>query len=198
MLSPDNSTQPISHSGRMTLLQVAMRSIREGLQSGRALHVDSREFPAELRSQRACFVTLNNNRGLRGCIGHLEATQPLICDVSENAFSAAFHDPRFPPLAAAELQGLELHISVLTPAMPLECASEAALTGKIRPGVDGLILEEHGHRGTFLPSVWESLPDPAEFIRQLKRKAGLPTDYWSTGIRIARYQTEAFSTVDTV
>ena len=197
MPSPDAAVRPISHDGRVTLLQIALRSIREGLASGRALRVDSDDFPEELRAQRACFVTLQSEGDLRGCIGHLQAVQPLVCDVSENAFSAAFRDPRFAPLSAVEIEGLEVHISVLTPPSPMSCSSEQALLHEVRPGVDGLILEDGAHRGTFLPSVWESLPDPRSFVQQLKRKAGLPTDYWSEGIRVSRYQTEAFSSGDT-
>ena len=141
---------------------------------------------------RASFVTLHRQGELRGCIGHLEGVQPLVVDVAENAFAAAFRDPRFPPLAEPELAGLALHISVLTPATELEFESEQDLVAQLRPGIDGLILQEGAARGTFLPSVWESLPDPHQFLAQLKRKAGLPSDHWSERIRVFRYETEAF------
>jgi AmmeMemoRadiSam system protein A len=130
---------------------------------------------------------------LRGCIGHLEATLPLVEDVAENAFSAAFRDPRFPALRDTEYAALELHISVLTPAEPLDCNSESDLLRQMRPYQDGLILAEGLRRGTFLPSVWEQLPEPREFLRHLKRKAGLPDDYWSPSLQIYRYETESFS-----
>ncbi len=113
-------------------------------------------------------------------------------DVVENAFASAFKDPRFPPLAAAEFDDLEIHISVLSPATPMMFSSEADLLRQLRPGVDGLILEDGPHRGTFLPSVWESLPQPLEFLRNLKMKAGLPADHWSDRVRVYRYQTESF------
>jgi AmmeMemoRadiSam system protein A len=118
----------------------------------------------------------------------------VVTDVAENAFAAAFRDPRFPPLTQAELQGLEIHLSILTPAQPLEFSSEDELIAQLRPGVDGLILEDEGQRGTFLPSVWESLSEPASFLRNLKIKAGLSADHWSPSLQVERYTTESFST----
>jgi AmmeMemoRadiSam system protein A len=141
---------------------------------------------------RASFVTLNIADRLRGCIGRLEATRPLVEDLADNAFSAAFRDPRFPPLSALEYTQIALHVSILSPATELEFNDQADLVRRIRPGIDGLILIEGSHRGTFLPSVWESLPEPREFIAQLKVKAGLPADYWSDRIKVLRYTTESF------
>lgn len=187
---PDTSLNPTL---RQTLLQTAAASIQHGLESGSPLTVALDEQPTELQQTRATFVTLNRHDRLRGCIGHLEAIQPLIIDVAENAFAAAFHDPRFPPLTKPELHGLEIHLSILSPSQPLAFSSEEELISMLRPGVDGLILEDVGRRGTFLPSVWESLPDPTEFLRHLKMKAGLPEDYWSPSIQIYRYTTESFS-----
>ncbi len=177
---------------RRQLLELAGESIRHGLDRGTPLPIDSREYPPELQAQRACFVTLNRQGMLRGCIGHLEAIEPLVTDVVRNAFAAAFQDPRFPPLSREELDGLELHISILTPSRPLEFTSEEDLLSKTRPGVDGLILEDGPYRGTFLPSVWEQLPVPEQFLRHLKQKAGLPPNYWSQTLRIQRYETESF------
>ena len=194
MPSPDSESHtPLSPELRRELLQLAKASIQYGLENGCPLPVQARDYPPELQVQRAAFVTLNRNGTLRGCIGHLQAVAPLAQDVAENAYAAAFRDPRFPPLATPELEGLRIHISILTPARPLEFASEADLVSRLRPGIDGLILEDGRHRGTFLPSVWESLPDPHEFLRHLKRKAGLPPDYWSDTVRILRYETESFS-----
>ncbi len=178
---------------RQTLLETAIASIRHGLEHGSPLKPVLDEQPAELQLERATFVTLNLQGQLRGCIGHLEAIQPLITDVAENAFAAAFRDPRFPPLSQPELQGLEIHLSILTPSQPLEFSSEDELIAQLRPGVDGLILEEKGQRGTFLPAVWESLPEPTSFLSHLKMKAGLPADYWSPSLRVYRYTTESFS-----
>ncbi len=178
---------------RRTLLRVARTSIAHGLEQGRPLPVDPLEYDAELREERASFVTLNERGRLRGCIGHLQAIQPLVADVAENAFNAAFRDPRFPPVNAAEFDALEIHISILSPPEPMTFDSEEELLRQIRPGVDGLILEEGPYKGTFLPSVWEQLPDPRRFLAELKLKAGLPPDYWSEGIRVSRYTTESFS-----
>jgi len=103
---------------------------------------------------------------------------------------AAFRDPRFPPLAADEFDELDIHLSILTPAEPVSFTSEQELITQLQPGIDGLILEEGHRRGTFLPSVWEQLPEPQQFLRHLKQKAGLSPDYWSENIRISRYRTE--------
>lgn len=141
---------------------------------------------------RATFVTLEIGGALRGCIGVLEAIRPLVVDVARNAFAAAFEDPRFPRLTRAELPRLDIHISVLTPPEPMHFDSEADLLRQIRPGIDGLILEDRGRRGTFLPSVWEQLPKPDEFFEHLRHKAGLPGGYWSETLIVSRYTTESF------
>jgi uncharacterized protein len=137
---------------------------------------------------RAVFITLEKNGRLRGCIGHLEATQPLVEDIAENAVAAALHDTRFPPVNADELPDIHLSISILTPPEPMTVADEEDLLQQLRPGIDGLILEEGRRRATFLPSVWEELPDPRNFVRHLKMKAGWSADYWSSGICASRYQ----------
>lgn len=175
------------------LLQLARESIIHGLIVECPLHIDTSNYPSRLQNELACFVTLNRNGALRGCIGHLEATQPLVKDVVGNAFSAAFHDPRFPQLTEAEMIGLEIDVSILSTSKPIEFASEQDLLIQLRPGIDGLILKHGIHQGTFLPSVWESLPEAASFLNQLKRKAGLAPDFWSNDILIMRYTTESFS-----
>ena len=192
-MAPTVFTDVLNDDQKAVLIDTAWRSIRHGLEHGRPLRV-----PDELRSGRlgepgASFVTLHADGRLRGCIGSLEAHRPLIDDVADNAFSAAFRDPRFDPLEARELDRLSLEISVLTKPEPLDARSEQDLLRRIEPGRDGLILQDGGHRGTFLPSVWESLPDPALFVRELKRKAGLRPDHWSDRLRVWRYRTESFS-----
>ena len=187
------TTSTLDPSERHVLLDVARKSIRHGLDHGSPLQVVPGDYAPALQAQRASFVTLHLDRELRGCIGHLEAVEPLVADVADNAFSAAFKDPRFPAVRETELAGLHIHVSVLTPAEPMEFTSEADLLRQLRPGVDGLILEDGWARGTFLPSVWESLPEPREFLAHLKRKAGLPMSHWSDRLRIYRYTTESFS-----
>jgi AmmeMemoRadiSam system protein B/AmmeMemoRadiSam system protein A len=174
------------------LIKLAKASIKHGLETGQPLPVNPEDYNQALGEQRACFVTLNENNQLRGCIGSLEAHRPLVKDVSDNAYAAAFRDPRFPPLSDAELEKLDIHISILTPASPMSFSSESDLISQLRPGKDGLILEDVGHRGTFLPSVWESLKTPEQFWRELKRKAGLPYDHWSDTIKVSRYETQYF------
>lgn len=178
---------------RRQLLALARASIDHGLAHGAPLQPDLPTLPASLRAARAAFVTLHLDGALRGCIGSLEARRPLAEDVAENAFAAAFRDPRFSPVTAAEVARLELQISVLSPPEPLAFASEAELLALLRPGVDGLILADCGRRGTFLPSVWAQLPEAREFLAHLKRKAGLPADHWSSTLTVARYTTESFS-----
>jgi len=190
---PSVDPNPLDPSQRRTLLALARQSIAHGLDQGCPLSVVPSDYPADLRARRAAFVTLETGGTLRGCIGHLEAVQPLVLDVAENAFAAAFRDPRFRPLTHPELARISIEISVLTPARPLSFTSEEELLRMIEPGRDGLILEEGAARGTFLPTVWESLPEPRAFLRHLKRKAGLRPDHWSDRVRVSRYRTESFS-----
>jgi uncharacterized protein len=174
------------------LLDLAEASIRHGLEQGRPLRPEASDYPAVPNEPGACFITLHSRGELRGCIGSLQAHQPLLEDVAHNAYAAAFSDPRFPPLHVSELAGLEIHLSLLSPATPLAFQSEAELLQQLRPGEDGLVLEESGHRGTFLPSVWEQLPTAVLFLQHLKQKAGLPPDYWSDSVKVSRYTTESF------
>lgn len=192
MVPMPSAEQQLSEQARETLLQLAEDSIRHGLQHRGPLKVQEADYPAELQVRRASFVTLHRQDQLRGCIGHLEAVAPLVVDVAENAYAAAFRDPRFPPLRELELAELDIHISVLTPATPMQFASEKDLISQLRPGIDGLILQDGANRGTFLPSVWESLPKPEDFFGHLKLKAGLSPLHWSDSIQVSRYETESF------
>ncbi len=173
------------------LLQIARDSIRYGLDYQQPLPVDLNRLADELKEKRASFVTLQMDGQLRGCIGMLEAVRPLAVDISENAFAAAFKDPRFPPVTEKEYERLELHLSILSPAREIRFTSEQDLIDQLQPGKDGLILQEGLQRGTFLPSVWESLPSPEQFLQHLKQKAGLPANYWSDSLRVYRYTTES-------
>lgn len=185
-------TTGLCEEEHILLRQVALEAIKYGLEHGTHIPVATSRYPALLQKPGASFVTLKKHGELRGCIGTLEAYQPLVNDVAHNAFSAAFSDPRFLPLATDELDSLEIHISILTPASPMNFDSEEDLLSQIQPGIDGLILEEGHLRGTFLPSVWESLPDAKSFLQHLKQKAGLPAHYWSPRIKVSRYRTESF------
>ena len=135
----------------------------------------------------ATFVTLKQEGELRGCIGSLEAHRLLAIDVRRNALAAAFNDPRFAPLVAPELAVTMVEVSLLSPASRVEVADEEDLLARLEPGVDGIVLELGRRRATFLPQVWESLPDPRDFIGALKRKAGMPASFWSPEMRVSRY-----------
>jgi AmmeMemoRadiSam system protein A len=183
---------PFTESQQQQLLEIARESIQEGLERGQPLTVEV-DPDTPLASPGACFVTLKLDGQLRGCIGSLEAFRPLITDVAENAYAAAFQDPRFSPLTKPELDRLDLSLSVLTPAELMTFNSQEDLLAQLQPGIDGLILQEGNRRGTFLPSVWESLPEANRFLSHLKLKAGLPEDYWSDSVQVSRYATESFS-----
>jgi AmmeMemoRadiSam system protein A len=135
----------------------------------------------------ATFVTLHCGGELRGCIGSLEPVRPLGVDVRENAVAAAFRDPRFPPLAVREFEATSVEVSLLSAAERLYVADEQDLANRLRPGVDGLILEHDGRRATYLPQVWEAIPDPLDFVAALKRKAGWSQGFWNPRVNVFRY-----------
>jgi AmmeMemoRadiSam system protein A len=178
---------------RGALLGIARQSIACGLERGAHLEIDPASHPARLRVERGCFVTLQLEGELRGCVGSLRPRGSLVCEVARIAFSAAFRDPRFAPVRAAEEPLLDVHISILSEPTPVSCTCEDELVEQLRPGVDGVILTEGDCRGTFLPEVWERFPDPRQFLAQLRQKAGLPRGHWSSSLRVERYTTEAFS-----
>ncbi len=175
------------------LLELARRELREVL-AGDAGPVPTAAIEAAwLERPGASFVTLEIDGELRGCIGSLEAYRPLAEDVRGNAVAAAFHDPRFPRLEAGELERVRLEVSVLSALEPVAWSDEADLLRRLRPGVDGLVLEHDGHRGTFLPAVWRQLPRPEQFLRQLKRKAGLSPEFWAPEVRVSRYTVDSWA-----
>ena len=169
-----------------------MDSIVSGIESGKPETVDSHDYSGALNEPRACFVTLKKDAALRGCIGSLEARRCLVEDVAANAYAAAFLDPRFDKLQRDELESLDIGISVLGPSEALDFDSQQSLLAMLRPGEDGLIIQDGKAGATFLPAVWESLPRATEFLRQLKIKAGLTADYWSDTLKAWRYTTESF------
>lgn len=173
------------------LLELARESIAHGLAHNRPVKPDPGNFPQALHEPGAAFVTLQINGQLRGCIGSLEAHQPLLDDIADNAYAAAFRDPRFSPMSERELPKLDIAISILSKPQPMSFDSEQDLLSQLQPGIDGLILESAGRRGTYLPSVWESLTTPEDFFNSLKTKAGLPADYWADDMQVWCYQTES-------
>jgi uncharacterized protein len=143
-----------------------------------------------LQRPGAVFVTLTQEGQLRGCIGSLDAHRPLEADVRSNARAAAFQDPRFMPLSEEELARTRVEVSLLTPAVPIEFKDQEDAVRQFRPGIDGVILEWQGRRGTFLPQVWESLPERHLFFTHLKQKAGLPADFWAPDVKLYRYEVQ--------
>ena len=188
--APNTPTLSAAHGE--VLLRLAANSIRHGLRTGQPLPLGLDEGPAELRQSGACFVTLKHGQRLRGCIGSLDARRPLAEDVAQHAFNAAFRDPRFQPIVANELSGLSLSIAVLGPRSAVAARDEAELIANLHPGIDGLILQDGERHGLFLPAVWESLANPADFVRHLKHKAGLAADHWSATMRCWRFTVEHF------
>lgn len=173
------------------LLGVAEGAVDHGLARGAPPAIDPTAHPGALRAQRAAFVTLLDREGrLRGCIGSIEAHRSLVEDVNANAFAAAFEDPRFPPLTGAERHGLQCKLSVLTVPEPLEFADEADLVARLEPGRDGVLIVAGERRATLLPAVWEQVPEPGEFWRLVKRKAGLDPDRVAPGMSVYRYRAE--------
>jgi len=179
-------------SQRAALLDLARRSISAGLSEARHVPYAAEHLPPALDIRRASFVTLRIDGVLRGCCGSIEVRYPLAQDVWRNAWASAFADPRFPALTADEFAQCDIHISVLSELEPLIVADERELLRTVRAGIDGLVLSADGERVTFLPSVWEQLPEPEQFLRHLKLKAGWPAEAWPANLRVWRYTTEEF------
>ena len=177
------------------LLGIAAGSIEHGLAHDRPLPVALDSVPEDLRGHGATFVTLKRGGRLRGCIGTAEAHRPLAADVAENAFQAAFKDPRFPRLTNEECVNLDLSVSVLTTPEPMTFGDQADLLAQLRPGTDGLIVADGRKRALYLPSVWEQLPEAENFLAQLKLKAGMAADHWSAAFRAHRFAAAEIKTV---
>ena len=167
------------------LLQLARLAISSQL-TGKPLPTE--DIPEKLKVPGACFVTLEIAGRLRGCIGSLQAHRPLAVDVIENARQAAFHDPRFPALTESEFAEVDLSLSLLRPPRALSFTSEQDMLDQVRAGHHGVIIADGGRRATFLPSVWEMLPDKEMFFSQLKCKAMLPADHWSNTMEVSVYE----------
>lgn len=170
---PSPEAAACGHEEDRLLLRVAHDAVVHGLETGRPPLLELERFPPPLRAPGASFVTLRIAGRLRGCLGTLEAERALVLDVAENAVGSALRDPRFPPMARVELAALSIELSLLGPLEPLAVGSEEELLARLRPGIDGLVIEEEGRRATFLPAVWSELPEPQAFLAALRRKAGL-------------------------
>ena len=181
---------------RRTLLQIARQSISNGLRRGSPVNVEQHADAGILGRPLGVFVTLTRDNSLRGCIGSMETQEPLAKSVAESAFGAAFRDPRFPQLQVHELQETHIGISILSPMEPLAVTSRGELLSGLRPHTDGLLLQDREHRSTFLPQVWQQLPDPETFLDQLLLKAGLPAEHWSSTLEFFRYHTVSFGEPD--
>jgi AmmeMemoRadiSam system protein A len=175
---------------RTQMLAMARSAITAILNAERPDVPSVDDLPDWLKPLRACFVTLESHKRLRGCIGSLDAHRPLGQDIILNAVSAVTRDHRFAPLQPGD--PVRISLSVLSPLTPLPVSSETELLAVLQPGRDGVVLQAGEHRATFLPVVWQSLSTPEAFISELKRKAGLPSDYWSDNVRIWRYHTDSF------
>lgn len=190
-------TARIDEAARRMLLDVVRAVLKQSLANGGAppqLNIEG-QVSRSLLAQRATFVTLNIAGRLRGCRGSLLPYRSLLADVADNAWQSAFGDPRFPPLTPAEMDALDIHVSILSTPRRIAAASEAELIAALAPDVEGLIIRDGDRQSLFLPSVWAQIPDPVAFLRQLKMKAGLPADHWSDSFQAYRFTTESFGEV---
>ena len=185
--------QFLSEGERSYLLKIARESLEKSVNGLPLPHLDLNSLPPLLRAPGASFVTLTFKGQLRGCIGALEPYQSLAEDVREHAVAAALQDYRFPPVQPNEVADIEIEISHLTPSMILKYENPAELLKQLRPRIDGVVLRDGMRRATFLPQVWENIPDAEEFLAHLCVKMGAPADLWfrkKLDVRI--YQVEEF------
>lgn len=178
---------------KRTLLRLARSALERGVRGESLPDLEQASMTPRLQEPGASFVTLTIHGDLRGCIGALEPSQPLAADVREHAVAAALEDPRFMPVRPEELESIELEVSRLTLPRDLEYTDAADLLEKLRPGVDGVILREGGRRATFLPQVWDKIPDKAAFLDQLCLKMGARPDTWRLRhLQVQIYQVDEF------
>ena len=158
--------------------------------------MDLHAWPPWAATPRATFVTVYVEGQLNGCIGSLEPRRPLVADISHNAYHAAFEDPRFARVSAVDVDNVSVHLAILGPLQEMEIAEEGELLQKMRVGTDGIVLDDGARRATFLPAVWEKIPDPAMFIAQLKRKGRFGADEWPASMHVYRFEVEEFDRGD--
>ena len=193
MQNTSDSNQPLKKNQGQALIKLARQTIAESL-GKKSISVDPETLTdSAFQDHRGTFVTLTINKQLRGCIGNLDATESILAGIKRNAMNAAFHDPRFSPLKARELDHVDIEVSILTEPEPLEYADGKELISKLRVHVDGVILRKGSASATFLPQVWEQLPRPEQFLSHLCMKAGLPGDDWEKSrLEILTYQVQYF------
>ncbi|QWW19028.1 AmmeMemoRadiSam system protein A [Schaalia sp. 19OD2882] len=200
---------PLAHGAGQELLRIVRCALEEeiapgappsseGKGSGRDGSVEPRlqvapDVEAALDAPGACFVTLTLDGHLRGCVGTLQAHRSLRQDAAANAVAAGTLDPRFPRLTPGELGRIRIEVSVLTAPKPLDVSCRDDALGALRPGIDGVVWIDGTHRATFLPQVWQQLPDPHDFLAHLTRKAGMPSHHWGPHTHLQTYQVHSFT-----
>jgi AmmeMemoRadiSam system protein A len=190
-------TDQLTDAEKQTLLRIAREAMEHAVRGKKLPSVDEASLTPRLCEPGAAFVTLTIDGDLRGCIGALEAYQPLVDDVREHAVAAALEDPRFRPVGETELSRIKLEVSRLTAPRLLEYSSSEDLLTKLRPHVDGVILKNEYRRATFLPQVWEKIPDPEDFLDHLCSKMGAKSNLWrNTKLQVYVYQVEEFHEMD--
>jgi len=183
----------LAKTEQSTLLKIAREAIENSVRGNSLPEIKLSHLPDALQEEGASFVTLTIEDHLRGCIGTIEAYQPLAKDVQEHAVAAAQDDPRFPPVQPAELSLIQIEVSALTPKTPLHYETPEDLLSKVRPGVDGVVLQDGFRKATFLPQVWDKLPDPVQFLSHLCMKMGSPGDLWrKKALDVHIYQVQEF------
>jgi AmmeMemoRadiSam system protein A len=183
----------LTQEDKLVLLKEARQSLELAVNRKKLPELHLADYSELLRTNGAAFVTLTENGELRGCIGTLEAYQPLIMDVRAHAIDAALKDYRFPPVQPGELSKIRIEISRLTSPQPFDYQNSEELIARLRKGIDGVILRDGFHRATFLPQVWEQLPDPADFLSHLCAKMGSSPNAWKIKhLDVSIYQVEEF------
>jgi len=186
-------TQELDQAEQQMLLKIARQALECAVQGLPLPEINLDALPVALQENRASFVTLTIDDRLRGCIGTIDAYQPLALDVQEHAVAAGLQDFRFPKVQPAELPTIQIEVSALTPRSPLNYSGANDLISKLRPGVDGVILQDGPRKATFLPQVWEKLPKPVEFLSHLCMKMGAPGDAWrNKPLDVFIYQVQEF------
>ncbi|HSO96043.1 MAG TPA: AmmeMemoRadiSam system protein A [Acidimicrobiia bacterium] len=186
------TTTALRDTDRRALLEVSTAVVGDVVNGRRPRLPDPAAFDGPLRELGASFVTLERGGQLLGCIGTLVAVQPLVVDVARHALDAAFADPRLPPVTRDDFAQMSVKVSVLSPPEPMAVSTFDELVAAVRPGIDGVLVDDGRHRATLLPSVWDHLPVPERFVEALWQKAGLARGAWPAGMAVSRYATEEF------